>query len=271
MLRKHTAAVIAGGFLLVLVLVGVFQSVLQPADPDKQDLASSFAKPSANHLLGADRFGRDNLSRLIAATPVTLLAVLEALALAVIVGVPLGLIAGLVGGKFDAVMNRITDGLLSLPPLVLSLAIVGVLGPGLTNAMLSVGVILSPRLFRVARAAARSVRSETYMEAARSLGASPARLVFRHILPNASSALLVQVSFAAGTIVTAEASLSFLGLGVQPPKASWGSMLRDAFQTLNQGTALSLMPGLMIVLTVLAITTLANSAQLAISRGDDRD
>jgi peptide/nickel transport system permease protein len=263
---RNRAAVVALAFIAVLVLVALLSPWLMPSDPARQALVDRLQGPSGDHWLGTDSFGRDNLSRLIEGTRVTLWACVQALVLAIGAGIPTGLLAGFVGRRVDAALSWIADVLLSLPPLILALAIVGVLGPGLTNAMIAVGIVFSPRFFRVARAAAISVRSETYIEATRAMGCSTPRILFRHVLPNSSGPLLVQVTFAMGLVVIAEASLSFLGLGAEPPTASWGSMVRDAFDNVYDSTFPLWAPSLMIVGTILAFSILGDALRDALGR-----
>ncbi|WP_084611700.1 ABC transporter permease [Tomitella biformata] len=254
-LRSNRAAMVSLAFLVLMVLVAVFGSLLMTHDPNAQELGARLQGPSGEHWLGTDGYGRDVFSRLVASTQVAVLAIVQAMVLAMAVGIPLGLLAGLVGGFVDGVLSRIADALMSLPPLILALAVVGVLGPGLTNAMIAVGILLAPRLFRIARAEAQAVSGESYIEACRSVGCSNYRLLWRHVLPNASSALMIQVTFGAGIVIIVEASLSFLGLGVESPQASWGSMLQDAFQNVNVSANYMIAPTAAIVLTVLALST----------------
>ncbi len=265
-LAGNRAAMVALGFVVVLAVVAVLSPWLAPHDPARQSLVDRLQGPSGDHWLGTDSFGRDNLSRLIEGTRVTLWACVQALVLAVALGIPTGLVAGFVGRRLDTALSWGADVLLSLPPLILALAIVGVLGPGLTNAMVAVGIVFSPRFFRVARAAALSVRHETYVEATRAMGCSTSRILFRHVLPNSSGPLLVQVTFAMGLVVIAEASLSFLGLGVTPPTATWGGMLRDAFDNVYSSTFPLLAPSLMIILTILAFSVLGDALRDALGR-----
>ncbi|QFG25294.1 ABC transporter permease [Actinomadura sp. WMMB 499] len=265
-LLRSPVAVAAAAFIALLALVALLSPFITPHDPARQDLMQLLRPPSAEHWLGTDSLGRDNLSRLIEGTRVTVLAAVQAIALAVVLGFPAGLLAGFVGRRLDTVLNWISDVLLSLPSLILALAIVGILGPGLTNAMIAVGITLAPRFFRVARGAAYSVRNETYVEACVALGFSTPRILFRHVLPNASGPLLVQTTFALGLIVTAEASLSFLGLGARPPTASWGSMLRDAFDNIYHSAFPLFAPSLMIVLTILAFSALGDALRDALGR-----
>jgi peptide/nickel transport system permease protein len=265
LLRRRTA-MLSISFLVLLIAVAVLSPVIMPHDPARQDLLQRFEGPSGQHWLGTDSLGRDNLSRLIQGTRVTLWAAFQAIGLAVVLGIPPGLLAGFVGGLLDSVLSRIADIFLALPPLILALAIVGILGPGLTHAMIAVGIVLAPRFFRVARAAAGSVRNETYVEATRATGCSTPRILFRHILPNSSGPLLVQVTFALGLVVIAEASLSFLGLGAAPPTASWGSMVRDGFDNVYVSTFQLVAPSLMITLTILAFSTLGDALRDALGR-----
>ncbi|MFT4288415.1 ABC transporter permease [Nocardioides sp.] len=270
-LRSNRAAMASLVFLAILVLVAVFGPLISTHDPDKQDLINQLQGPSGAHWLGTDVYGRDVFSRLVSATRVTLVAIVQALVLASALGIPMGLVAGYAGGVLDAVLSRISDAILALPPLILAIAIVGILGPGLTNAMLALGIVLAPPQFRLARGAAQSVASETYIEACRALGCSPWRIVWRHVLPNASSPLLVQVTFAAGVVVIAEASLSFLGLGVQAPQASWGTMLRDAFDHIYDSPWFLISPTVMIALTILSFSTFGDGLRDALEgRGRTR-
>jgi peptide/nickel transport system permease protein len=265
-LIRNKAAVVALGFVVLLALIAVLSPVLAPHDPDRQELLDRLESPSGDHWLGTDSLGRDNLSRLLEGTRVTLWAAFQAIGLAVVIGIPTGLLAGFVGRRIDGVLSWVADILLSLPPLILALAIVGILGPGLTNAMIAIGIVFAPRFFRVARAAAQSVRHETYIEATRAMGCSTSRILFRHVLPNASGPMLVQLTFALGLVVTAEASLSFLGLGAKPSTATWGSMVRDAFNNIYDTTFPLIAPCTMIVLTILAFSVLGDGLRDALGR-----
>jgi len=258
--RSATAALVV---LVVLVLVAVFGPWLAPHDPNLIDLANALSGPSGEHPLGTDMYGRDVSSRLIAGTRVSLLASFECVLIALVIGVPTGLIAGFVGRWIDAVLSRIVDALYGLPGLILAAAIVGALGPGIQNAMIAIGIILSPQFFRLARGAAQSIREETYVEALRALGCRTPRLLVRHVLPNASGPLLVQAAILGGVAVSAEASLSFLGLGVQPPTSSWGSMVRDALENLRHDWYPLVPPSLMILVTIMAYTFVGEGVRAA--------
>lgn len=254
-------------WLSVIALVAVLAPVLAPDDPTTQDLANRFLPPlSPDHLLGTDDLGRDYLSRMLYGTRVSALAPLIAAAVAMVLGIPTGLIAGLVDGPIDWTISRIADTLMALPTLIMAIAIIGIFGPGLTNAMLAVGVAFAPRLFRLTRAATISVRGETYIEASQMLGCSLGRLLFVHVLPNIRSALLVQVTLLMSLAFLAEAGLSFLGLGVQAPEASWGSLLRLAFDKKFLGPWLIVPPGLGIMITILALNVLGDGVRDATGR-----
>jgi len=232
----------------------VFAPLLAPHAPNTQNLRNSLKGPSSANLLGTDEFGRDQLSRLIFGARVSLLAGLIAVAIGAGCGVPLGMLAGYRGGVADSILSRVNDALMSVPGLIFALTIVAALGKSLTNAMIAVGIIFIPRFFRVSRAATQDVRGETFIEASRALGCSRARTMWRHVFPNVMQPLVAQVSLMMGAAVTAEASLSFLGLGVTPPTASWGSMLNSANTNISRGPHLVYPPGVMVAITVLALT-----------------
>jgi peptide/nickel transport system permease protein len=250
-----TAALV---FLVLVVSMALLAPWLAPFDPDRQDLLGRLQGPSAEHWLGQDDFGRDELSRLMFGARVSLLACLQAVSIGVLVGVTGGVIGGYVGGRVDGLLGNLVDMLMAVPGLLFAITVVTVLGPGLTNAMLAVGLLLTPPLFRVARATTRSVREETYIEASRALGFPTRRTVLHHVLPNMIAPVLVQITILLGLAITIEASLSFLGLGVQPPTATWGSMLSDANAYMAQAPHLIYVPGVMIATTVLAFSLLGD-------------
>jgi peptide/nickel transport system permease protein len=263
---RDRAALVALAFLIILVVSALFAPLLAPEDPASQDLLTVLERPSADHLLGTDHLGRDVLSRLIHASRVSLLAAFEAVLVGIVLALPPGLIAGYAGGWVDSVIMRVADALMSFPPLLLAIAIVAVLGPGVTKAMFAVGVVFAPRLARLVRASVLDIRDETFIEAARSIGVSTPRILRRHILPNIMPPLLVQISILAGVAMLLEAGLSFLGLGVQPPDASWGTMLGEAFIVIYQAQWLSVFPGVAIALSVLAFNVLGDGLRDAIGR-----
>lgn len=252
--------------LMVLVLVGVLSRFWTPMDPTSQELLNRLEGPSSAYWLGTDNIGRDILSRLMGATWTALTSSALAVGLAVVVGVPLGLLAGYAGGFLDGLLNRMSDVLMSLPPLLFAVAIVGALGPSLTNAMIAIGVLLMPRFFRLTRISTREVKNEDYVEAARASGTSTVRILGRHVLPNIASPLLIQISFGAAVAIVSESGLSFLGLGAQAPTASWGSMVKEGFDRLAESSWSMYPPAIMIVVTVLALSLFGDSLRDAVGR-----
>lgn len=265
-LMHNPAAVISLVVLGLLVLLAIFGSLLAPHDPNAVNLANRLVGPGSGHLLGADELGRDVLSRLLVATRVDLLASAEAVGIALAIGVPLGLIAGYYGGTGDALLSRIIDALMTLPPLMLAVVVVAILGPGLSHAMLAIAVLIVPSFFRIVRASTQSARSELYIESARASGCTNWRILWRHILPAVAPPLLVQASFSASVVIVAEASLSFLGLGAQAPQATWGLMLQDASSNISSSPYLIYPPAIMVAVTILALSLLGDGLRDALGR-----
>ncbi|MCR1784334.1 ABC transporter permease [Nocardioides carbamazepini] len=263
--RREPLATFALLYLILIVLGAVLAPLLATHDPDAQQLMQRFQPWSGEHWFGTDDYGRDVFSRLVYGSRVTLQAALVAVGVSVLIGVPAGLLAGFRRGFLDAALSRVFDGLMSIPGLILALTIVAVLGPGLTKAMTAVGLIFAPQFFRVTRAATHEVMGETYIESSIAIGCAPARVVLRHVLPNVVPAILVQVSVALGVAVSAEASLSFLGLGVEAPTASWGSMLSTAAQTMTLAPNLVWLPGLLIFTVVLSFTLLGEGIRRSLA------
>lgn len=271
-LRRQPAAVAAGVVILLLILMAVFAPLIAPYDPYAQNLLERLQPPSATHLLGTDDYGRDALSRIIFGARISLTAAVQAVGLALVLGLPLGVIAGYVGGWVSAILTRLMDTLMSAPSLVLAITIVAVLGSGITNAMLAVGLVMTPRFFRVARASTMNVRNETFIESATALGCHPARIVLRHILPNVMPPVVLVISVSLGAAVAAEASLSFLGLGAKAPAASWGSMLSTAASNIQLAPFLVWPPGIMIFVSVLAFTYMGDGVRRSMLRSrNDND
>jgi peptide/nickel transport system permease protein len=251
-------------YLLALLALALGAHWIAPYDPKAQDLDHTMSAISAAHWLGTDDLGRDILSRLIHGAPMTLYASLLAVSVALVLGLPVGLAAGYFGGWIDDVIGRFVDTLLSFPAIVLAIAVTGALGIGLTNAMISVGIVFAPQLARLVRARALVVRHELYVDAARCYGASTPAILWRHVLPNTIQPVIVQVTLLLAAALLAEASLSFLGLGIQPPQASWGAMLARAYQSMEIAPEQMYAPGLAILLTALAFNTLGESLRVAL-------
>jgi peptide/nickel transport system permease protein len=262
--RGALAALCVLAFLVLVALVGPF---ITPADPNAQNLRAVLLDPfSPGHLLGTDQLGRDILSRLIVGTRVSLLAIGLALVVAMVVGVPLGFLAGYLGGRFDGLVMRLGDAAMSFPPLLLAIALVAVLGPSLRNAMFAVGILMAPRFLRLVRGVVVGLKEETFVEASRSIGTPTHMIILRHILPNTLSPLTVAIAVTAGYAMLSEAGLSFLGLGVQPPDASWGSMIREGFLYFGRSPWLGIFPGVLIALTVFTFVTLGDGLRDALGR-----
>jgi ABC-type dipeptide/oligopeptide/nickel transport system permease subunit len=245
--------------LLLLIPMGILILVgpsIGRYGPDTIDSISMLQPPTDVHWLGTDDLGRDVLARLMAGGQLSLSVGLGAVLLAVIVGLPLGLLSGYLGGVFDEVMMRLIDSLMALPPLVLALAITAVLGSGLLNAMLAIAVVAVPTFTRLVRGQVISVKQLEYVAAAVAVGVRPLGVVARHILPNIAGPVIVQVSLGVGFAMITESSLSFIGLGAQPPTATWGSMVQVGFEYLETAPWLALAPACMIFLAVLAFTML---------------
>jgi peptide/nickel transport system permease protein len=265
--RQNAGAMIALAFIVFLIVIAIIGPWIAPYDPNKPNALNNFVDPfQGRFVLGTDDLGRDTLSRLIVATRVAMVAVAEAVAVGLILGTPPGLVAGYFGGWVDMVVMRITDALQSFPPIILAITVVGVLGPGLRNAMIAVGIVFAPNFVRILRGSVLEIREETFIEASRSIGTPTVRILRSRILPNVLAPLLVQVSLAAGFALLAEAGLSFLGLGVQLPDASWGVMLGRGYVSFARQPWLIVFPGVMIALTVLAFNVLGDGLRDATGR-----
>lgn len=237
----------------VIVFLAITGDVVSPYDPAAQDYDAILQAPSTRHLMGTDHLGRDNLSRIIVGARASIEAGLVSVGFAAVAGLLMGLLAGYFRGWVDDLLMRLADALWSFPSLVLALAIAAALGPGLGNAMLAIGVVFTPVFARLIRASTLTAREQDYVMAARVLGARDLHIIRRHILPNVAAPAIVQGSLLVANAIIVEASLSFLGLGVQPPTPSWGSMLRSAYQYMQVAPWLSFFPGAAIFVTVLAV------------------
>ena len=263
-LRHDLRAALSLAFLLSLLLLAVTAPLIAPYPVTAQDVNNTLAGPSALHLMGTDDLGRDVFSRMVHGAAATLYASALAVGIAVLLGVPVGLLAGYLGGWVDDAISRFIDALLSFPSIVLAIAVTGALGIGLTNGMIAVGIVFAPQLARLVRARALVVRQELYVDASRCFGAGTARILWRHVLPNTVQPVIVQITLLLAAALLAEASLSFLGLGIQPPDPSWGSMLARAYQNMELAPAQMYTPGLAILLTALAFNTLGESLRVAL-------
>jgi len=252
--------VVATGFVLAAILA----PWVAPYSSSATDFSALLAKPSGSHLLGTDELGRDVLSRVIWGARASIQAGVLATLLAMVIAVPIGLVAGYYRGWVDPVISRLTDVLLAFPFLILAVGLTAILGPSLLNATLAIGIGAAPQLIRIARGEALSLREEDYVRAAIVNGASDVVILFRHIVPNMMSTLLVQATVTIPAAIIGEATLSFLGLGVQPPTPSWGVMLADAQSYLTQAPRLAVYPGLAIFICSLSFNLLGDGLRDAL-------
>jgi len=251
--KRSRLAVPGASVVLFFILVALLAPVLAPYDPSKNDLFRTLLTPNAEHLLGTDELGRDILSRIIYGARLSLLEGLFSVLLAMIIGVPLGVVSGYVGGRTDTIIMRLVDILLAFPGVLLAVVIISILGPSLVNAMIAVGIYTVPMFARLARGSTLAVKEEPYIEACRSVGMGDFRILYRHIFPNISSHLFVLATLRVAIAILTASSLSFLGLGAQPPSPEWGAMLSNGRNYILIAPHLVLFPGLAIILLVLGL------------------
>lgn len=263
-LRKNKLAMLSLAVIILFVLIAVFAPLIAPYDPYAQDLTQKVAKPSAQHWLGTDKLGRDILSRLIYGARVSLSVGLVCEAIAVPIGVTLGALAGYYGGKVDAVISRIMEILGSFPFIIFAICVMFILGNGIMNVFIALGVIGWLGHARQIRAQVMQLKEMEYIEAAKASGASDIKIIFKHLLPNCLSTIIVVTTLDIPGDIMYESTLSFIGLGVQPPQASWGSMINEAKGLIRQAPTFSLFPGLAIMILVVAFNTLGDGLRDAL-------
>ena len=257
--------VIVGLFISVLIIIlAIFAPLIAPYDPNKQNLEGRLMQPNREHLLGTDALGRDTLSRIIYGSRASLMVAIGALFVATLIGVVMGLIAGYFGGIVYMFIMRFIDALMAFPPILLALVIAGLLGGGLTNIVLALGIGLIPSFARLMCAQVLSVKENDYVMAAHAMGASNQRIMLLHIVPNSFPPLIVQVSLWVGFAILAEAGLSFLGVGIQPPTAAWGAMVNDGYKYLLTNPVLSFAPGAAIMLVVFGFNMIGDGLRDAL-------
>jgi peptide/nickel transport system permease protein len=263
-LKANKSAVVGLVIITFFVTLAVLAPLLPIADPMATSWSAIRKAPSAAHWLGTDDIGRDILSRMIWGARASLMAGVFSVGIAVAIGVPLGLISGYFGGWVDMIISRVTEAFLAMPFLIMAIALAAFLGPSLFNAMIAIGLSAMPLFVRLTRGQVLSVKTEDYVEGARSIGLGHYHIITRYILPNVFSPLLVQASLTIATAIIAEASLSFLGLGQQPPAPSWGSMLNVAKNFLSQAPWLAMWPGAAIFLVVIGFNLLGDGLRDAL-------
>ena len=262
--RRNTAAMAGLVLVLLFLVVSVYGVFGTPATTNRSNLAQRLKPPSAEHLMGTDGFGRDILNRVLQAAPLALAVGVVSVAGGGLIGCLLGLIAGYYRGKTGTVIMRVMDAMLAFPTLLLALAIMATLGPGITNVMISVGVSTLPRFARMMHAEVLTISEREYVTAARSIGARTPQILARYIVPNALSSVLVMATLYISTAILAEATLSFLGLGPRPPTPTWGSMINDGSSVLRSAPWVVLFPGLAITLTVLGFSLVGDGLRDAL-------
>jgi peptide/nickel transport system permease protein len=245
--------------LVVVVLAAIFAGQVSPYNPTRQDFRVERQAPNPEHLMGTDEFGRDVLSRVIWGARASLQAGAVAASIALGVGLLLGMLAAYYGGRLDNLLMRLMDVILAFPYILLAIAVVAILGPGLQNAMIAIGIVYVPHYARVVRGSVLSIRARDYVDAARALGASDNRVMWQHVLPNALAPLIVQTTLNVGTAIIDTAGLSFLGLGTQPPTPDWGNMLSAGRNYVIDSPWIATFPGLAILVTVLAFNLMGDA------------
>lgn len=263
--RTHPRVILAGSLVLVLFLVALLAPFISPHDPIAVNADNAYLPPlSPSHLFGTDELGRDLFSRVLWGARVSLPVAFVAVAVGLIAGGVIGLISGYFGGVFDLLLMRLIDALLAFPALVLAIAIVAALGPDLRNAMIAIGIVAIPVYARLVRALVLQLKQMEFIAATRSLGATPMRIILRHLIPNLLNPVIVQISLSAGFAILAEATLSFLGLGAQVPTPDWGQMINTGATFLANDPWLAIVPGAAISVTVFSFNLLGDSLRDAL-------
>ncbi|WP_330375399.1 ABC transporter permease [Inediibacterium massiliense] len=263
-LRKSHMAMLGLCIVCILILTAIFADFIAPYEYDDQNLKNNFQSPSQDHLFGTDEFGRDIFSRVVYGSRISLEVGFIAVSISVILGGILGAIAGYYGGVTDNLIMRCMDILLSIPQILLAIAIAASLGPGLFNLMIAVGISSIPQYARLVRASVLSIREQEYIEAARSVGASDATIIFKHILPNCLAPIIVQATLGVAFAILTAAGLSFIGLGIKPPIPEWGAMLSGGRGYIRDCSYMTLFPGLAIMITILALNFLGDGLRDAL-------
>jgi peptide/nickel transport system permease protein len=258
LLAHNRTALVAALVLFAIVVVAVFDTAFAPQGANEQDIPNRLDPPSWSHPFGTDNLGRDILSRVILGASVSLKVGFLSVGLALVAGTLIGLLAGFYGRWVDDVLMRVMDVLFAFPAVLLAIAILAIRGPGTSNTIIAIAIVYVPIFARVTRASVLGVREEVYVRASRSVGASDFRLLTRHVLPNAAPPIIVQTSISLAFAVLAEAALSFLGLGTQPPEPSWGLMLAEGREYIELAWWLAFFPGMAIVVTVLCFNLLGD-------------
>jgi peptide/nickel transport system permease protein len=256
--KRNKTSVVGVTMAALIVCLAILAPLISPYDPIEQNVKSQYLSPSLTHLCGTDGYGRDEFSRILWGSRVSLTVGIVSVLFSMVFGIPLGVIAGYRGGKTDAVVSRFNDIFMSFPIVIFGLLILAIMGPGLIKIIIAIGIALTPRIARLARGSTLSLKEMPYIEAAKAVGQNDTKIIVLHVLPNIFGDLLVMGTLWIATAIIVEASLSFIGLGVRPPTPSWGSMIRAGLDQLTNAPWLSMFPGLAIFLTVFAFNLIAD-------------
>lgn len=262
--KKNKRAMVGLWMVILFVLVAIFAPLIAPYDPIKQNMEIMLQPPSAAHLFGTDEFGRDMFSRVIYGAQISLMIGIVGVLISLVLGVALGTISGYFGGKIDSVIMRIIDIFMAFPSFLLALAIVSVLGPGMGNVMIAIGLFSIPTFARLSRSSVLSVKGKEYIEAAKSMGATNTLIIFKHVIPNSIAPIIVLSTLRIATAILTAAGLSFLGMGAQPPTPEWGAMLSTGREYLRSSPHVSTIPGLAIMFMVLSFNMLGDGLRDAL-------
>ncbi len=256
--RKNRTAFAGAVIAIVVILVAIFAPLIAPYDPLDQDVYHRLLSPQRGHLLGTDNFGRDSLSRIIYGARVSLIVGVCSVLIGMVVGTSLGIIAAMKGGKAENLIMRAVDVLMSFPNLIMGLMVMAILGSGMGKLIIAIGIIMAPRFARITHAPTLAIKEQDYITAARALGFSDLRVIFRHALPNVLGEVLVMGTLWTATAIRIEANLSFIGLGVPPPTPTWGGIIREGMDYLSNASWISLFSGVAILITVLSFNMLGD-------------
>lgn len=263
-LRKSKLAMFGLSILVLLFLVAIFADIIAPYPYEQQELTNQFQSPNAAHLFGTDEFGRDIFSRVVYGTRISLVVGFISVGIALVIGGTLGALSGYYGGKTDNVIMRLMDVLLAIPSILLAISIAAALGPGLFNLMIAVGISAIPGYARIMRASVLSIRDQEFVEAARATGSGDLRIIFKHIVPNCMAPMIVQATLGVAFAILTAAGLSFIGLGIEPPRPEWGAMLSGGRGYIRHYPFMTLFPGLAIVVTIFALNVLGDGLRDAL-------
>ena len=263
-MKKSNLAMLGLAIIIILVLTAIFEDYIAPYDYSTNDLKNQFAKPSKQHLFGADEFGRDIFSRIVYGSRISLQVGFISVGIALVFGVTLGALAGFYGGKVDIILMRFIDILQSLPDILMAIAIMAVLGPGLSNLMIAVGLAAIPGYAKIVRSSVLSIKDNEFIEAAKANGSSDIRIIFKHIIPNCLAPIIVQATLGVAYAIINAAGLSFIGLGLEPPTPEWGAMLSGGRAYIRDYPHMTIFPGLAIMIVIFALNVLGDGLRDAL-------